>query len=174
MSRTRARQLTLAASLVVLVVAVALGWSKQRGYTYQGKTAEEWFAEYNASYRPTNAALTPECLWQPEASLAFHAMGTNAAPFLAMRIMDSERSRLEQWRWALPRPFHPKPHRVSDATRASALLAHCVECPREMLRELLKPALSGTNDFERMCAMYATNSYFTNSLGSYEARVNAQ
>src|SRR5262245_59712227 len=143
---TRTRKLSLAAFLVALVVALC--WPRQSGYTYQGKTVEQWFDEYNASYRPLNSSLTPECLWQPKASLAFHAMGTNAATFLALRIMDSERSRLETLRWALTKPFHPKPHRVSDATRSAALLAHCVECPPEMLRELLKPALSGTNDFE--------------------------
>jgi len=172
---TRRRKLALIAeALVALAVTIVLCWPKPRGYTYRGKTVEEWFKEFNASYSPGPGSLSPENLWKTEASVAFREMGTNAAPFLAMRIMDTERSLIEKWRWQLPEAFHPKPHRISDATHAAVLLAHCAMCPAELLRELLKPALAGTNSYEKQCAMYATNSYVTNSFGYYEGRATAE
>jgi len=170
---TRIRKPWIAAALVALAVTIALCWPRPRGYTYQGKTVEEWWEEFNRSYRPDTDGLSPAHLWQAEARwestlIAFGAMGTNAAPFLAMRIKDIELSLIEKWRWKLPEPFHPVPHRVRDATRASILLAHCAKCPIEMLQELLKPVLTGSNDYARTCAIYATNSYITNSFGKYE------
>jgi len=153
---TKPRKFAIAA--VLLLIGIALCWPRSKGYTYQGRTVEEWFEEFNAAYRPEPSVLVPEKLWAIRSAVAFHEMGTNAAPFLASRIIEIEPSPFEKWRWQMPTPFHPKPHRVSEASHAAMLLAHCMECPAGMLRELLKPALVGTNYGAKLEATYATNS----------------
>jgi len=40
---TRRSKLWLIATMVAFAMTVTLCWRKPRGYTYQGKTVEEWF-----------------------------------------------------------------------------------------------------------------------------------
>jgi len=77
---TRRRNiLLLTAALAAIALTVAL-WPKPRGYTYQGKTVEEWFDEFMKQRKPRWSPHSPRGLSPAEA--AFHEMGTNAVPFL--------------------------------------------------------------------------------------------
>lgn len=121
-------------------------------YTYQGKTVEEWFRVFlPLQGRPVEPQLVEL------ATYAFREMGTNAAPFLAALIVQEFKpSRLEIWTSKLPKPFRPTyGNKAEEAMLASMLLSESVKPSDGMLRELLKPALSGTNQYQEMVARLA-------------------
>jgi hypothetical protein len=101
-----------------LITAVAFCCLKPKGYTYQGKTVEEWFGEYRRQFfYPTVVSS--------DAESAFFEMGTNALPFLTSQIkQDLEPSLLEVWAQNLPKRFTPERYRrAADAHLAEVILA---------------------------------------------------
>jgi hypothetical protein len=149
---TRAHKLTLAASMIALAVTVALCWPKPRGYTYQGKTVEEWFEEFAHGrwYEeyPSTGEVGP-------VALVFTAMGTNAAPFLISRISrDLGPSRFERLAEKMPSRFQPM-SKASEADAAAILLKDCVNLPPSMLAPLVILACTSTNYEQSRTAMFA-------------------
>lgn len=158
MSRRRKAIVALAAVAVIAAGAWSL---RPRGYTYQGKTVEEWFNEYCkekfdwlALVRSRRA--TPSEPPGQTALAAFREMGTNALPFLTSRInRDLTQSRLEQWCNAkLPAKFR-RPDRATSAMIAAGILRKQVQPPLDMARPLLASALASTNQDQRYIASLA-------------------
>jgi len=143
---TLKRKLGIAAVLVAALTITL--WPRPRGYTYQGKTVEEWFRDY-----------TPFRYGIPDngAENAFREMGTNGVPFLVSRInRDFAPSLFERWAYKLPLRFRPVSKDV-EAFKAAALLGTYVNAHENMLRELLKPAILSTNQAQRNFADRALN-----------------
>jgi len=131
------------AVLGAIAVTVALCWPKPRGYTYQGKTVEEWFEQIIKHPTDTNALR------------AFVVMNTNATSFLASRVvLDLTPSSLESWSMKLPPRFHLTSKR-REAETASNILGMISLFFDLQLRELLQPALLGTNAEQRSIALSA-------------------
>jgi len=122
------------AVLGAIAVTVALCWPKPRGYTYQGKTVEEWFEQIIKHPTDTNALR------------AFVVMNTNATSFLASRVVrDLTPSSLESWSMKLPPRFHLTSKRREAETASNILGMISLFFDNLRLRELLQPALLGTN-----------------------------
>jgi hypothetical protein len=127
---TRARKLALAASLVALAVTVALCWPKPRGYTYQGKTPEEWFEEI---LKQPTLMLTPPSA----ADEAFTAMGTNAAPFLVRRFaLRRKPSLFERWTSRFTSSIEKRRDRERNA--AAFILSVRSQAPSDMVKALFR------------------------------------
>jgi len=94
---TKLRKLTIAASLLAVALTIALCWPKPKGYTYQGKTVEQWFGSYFKRGQENDAYF------------AFRdGIGTNAVPFLVDRITrDFKPSPTERLASLLPAHYQP-------------------------------------------------------------------
>jgi len=155
----RRKLLTLAGAFVVVALTVTL-WPKPRGYTYQGKTVQEWFEEIVNNIGSTwpNGTVDDEKQTKVDSACeAFRNMGTNAVPFLTSQInRDFRPTLLEKATSRLPKAWQLKPrNRHFEAQLASALLQSEIKPPENMLRELLKPTLSATNQPRRRLAELA-------------------
>jgi hypothetical protein len=141
-------------SIVVGVgIAIVICWPHPRGYTYQGKTVQEWFGEFADSQALQDYPATGDV--GPVALAAFNAMGTNAAPFLTSRIIrDLTPSRFERWAQKLPSRFQPM-SKASEASAAAILLRHCVSLPPSMRETLAILAFTSPNDEQANAAMFA-------------------
>lgn len=136
------RRRKVIAALAAVAVIVGAWWLWPRDvYRYQGKTVEWWFREYAEVYESTDSARRP----QLNSSIAFNEMGTNAVPLRVGRInRDLTPSPLEPWTRRLPKRFRPV-SKQQEAWYAAVLLHESVQVPKNMLRELLKPAMLITN-----------------------------
>ena len=131
-------------ALVAVLLAVVLCWPKPRGYTYQGKTVEEWFEQIIKHPTDTNALR------------AFVVMNTNATSFLASLVVrDLTPSSLESWSMKLPPRFHLTSKRQEAETASNILGMISLFFDNLQLRELLQPALLGTNAERRSIALSA-------------------
>jgi len=142
---SRRKILLLVAALAVPVASTIALWPRPRGYTYQGKTVEQWFKQgvVHVVVDPSTGLVdTDDGLRQ-----AFRKMGTNAVPFLASRItQDLEPTFFDRLADRLPKRFQPQ-RKEAEAWLAITLLVYA-HPPENMLRELLKPALLGTNQMQ--------------------------
>ena len=152
MSHVRKTVLTSAISLVAFAIFVAL-WSQPSLPSYQGRSVKQWFSDCAKGQLIKDYFRSGRV--DPMAMEAFGAMGTNAVPFLAVRITSGLRpSRFELWRMKLPAVFQPtQEFKCAEAYTAAVLLRACVKPPDQMLRPLLLPAMKGTN-YDRSYAAF--------------------
>src|SRR5262245_56021003 len=112
------RKLAAGIALVALALTIALCWPRPRGYTYQGKTPEEWWADYVVSLKRGgdggNRAFDD----------AFKEMGTNALPFLAALVTrESIPSRINRIASKLPEQVRPTSRTLEEAHLAALVIA---------------------------------------------------
>jgi len=133
---TAKRKIAVGITLVALAITIALCWPRWKGYTYQGKTVEEWFKNYCTDGRENDAYF------------AFRdGIGTNAVPFLVGRLTrDFRASRAERLANMFPARWRPL-QRIDQAWKAKYLLQDVIKPPEAMLRDLRNPDLPVPNRY---------------------------
>jgi len=156
--------MAIAAGMASAALIILFLWPRS-GPGYAGRSVPDWFRIYH-DRRANNFPPRPALSAAAEANVqsAFRAMGTNAVPYLASRIIqDLEYSRLALWRirnrQRIPRFIEdrlpPLRSRTGEAHDAAELLAIQIKPPGEMLVPLLEPALLSTNLDQRTIAILA-------------------
>ena len=149
---TLKRKLGIAATLAV-VLAVGICWPRPKGYTYQGKTVEQWFEVYlkevpNPGSRLFASTVHIGSRSYSTSGAAFRAMGTNAWPFLATAVNQrTDKSWLDRATSILPKSIRPISHKKNAWASACLLQIQKTEPERAMLASLLAPSLVKSNDF---------------------------
>jgi HEAT repeat protein len=140
------RRLALAALGVALVAAVWMLVASRSMSSYQGKTALEWLAEANT----TN---------QMGAFAAFHAMGSDAAPFLVRQLEKRDSAWDSMWRAVYPKlPVGMQKHLsrpMPELVRWNSAEMMLVNVDARAAMPDLMRLLKAGNDEQQFCAIRA-------------------
>jgi len=150
------RRRTIILSLFLLAVIAVFVANHSSGPSHEGRSVEQWFRLYyeKSPTLPHNSPIKS----------AFKAMGTNAVPFLANRILgDLTPRKRPAWMWKLPTAMRPR-SRITEAHAAIQLLVNQVQPPGELLVPLLEPGLNSARADERRIALIALESIGSGKL----------
>jgi len=118
---TRTRKLVVIAAVIVVAISTIALWPKPRGYTYQGKTVEQWFGEC-CQILVSDEALSSD----PYAACVL--MGTNAVPFLTCQSTQNlEPSLIEVWAQKLPKRVRPNLYRRAGRAHVAELILGSIQ-----------------------------------------------
>jgi hypothetical protein len=178
---SRRLKIATIAGLLIIMAAVIVVWERVSSTRYEGRSVEEWFdTAYDMHLKAIGDLSETEKLELRRTELAFQHIGVNAVPFLASRITRDLSEPKSNPREVIDYPIE-KQTPITKAKRpwfeafvaekqtpitetkqpwleafvAANILASHIRSDADQLLPLLQPALHGTNDLQRGCALLA-------------------